>query len=95
MDHLHARLTRLALAAAAGDGFVLAGGYAVQAHGILNRVSDDVDLFTNQGDPQRFGTAVDAVQDAYTSDGLTVEVMRSGDSSPAFWSPMKTADRRR
>jgi hypothetical protein len=35
MDHLHARLTRLALAATAEDGFVLAGGYAVQAHGIL------------------------------------------------------------
>lgn len=80
MDHLHVRLTRLALAAAAGDGFVLAGGYAVQAHGILNRISDDVDLFTNQGDPQRFDAAVNAVRDAYTSDGLTVEVMRSGDS---------------
>ncbi|SHN35263.1 nucleotidyl transferase AbiEii/AbiGii toxin family protein [Actinacidiphila paucisporea] len=80
MDHLHARLTRLALAAAAGDGFVLAGGYAVQAHGILNRVSDDVDLFTDQGDPQRFDAAVNVVRDAYTADGLTVEVMRSGDS---------------
>lgn len=80
MDHLHVRLTRLALAAAAGDGFVLAGGYAVQAHGILNRVSDDVDLFTNQGDPQRFDAAVNAVRDTYASDGLTVEVMRSGDS---------------
>lgn len=78
MDHLHARLTQLALAAAAEDGFVLAGGYAVQAHGILNRVSDDVDLFTDQGDPRRFDAAVDAVRDAYTADGLSVEVMRAG-----------------
>jgi hypothetical protein len=78
MDHLHVRLTRLALAAAAEDGFVLAGGYAVQAHGILKRVSDDVDLFTNQSDPAKFDAAVDAVRDAYTSDGLTVEVVRSG-----------------
>lgn len=78
MDRLHARLTRLALTATAEQGFVLAGGYAVQAHGILKRVSDDVDLFTNQSDPAQFDAAVNAVQGVYQADGLTVEVMRSG-----------------
>jgi hypothetical protein len=78
MDHLHARLTRLALAAAAEHGFVLAGGYAVQAHGILKRVSDDVDLFTDQSDPAQFDEAVNAVQGAYQADGLTAEAVRSG-----------------
>lgn len=78
MDHLHTRLTQLALNAAAEHGFVLAGGYAVQAHGILERFSDDVDLFTDQSDPARFDTAVSAVRDAYQADGLTVEVVRSG-----------------
>jgi len=80
MDHLHARVARLALDAAAKDGFALAGGYAVQAHGILKRISDDVDLFTDQSDPEKFDTAVSAVRDAYVSDGLAVEIVRSGNT---------------
>jgi hypothetical protein len=32
------------LAAIETFGFVLAGGYAVQAHGLLKRISEDVDL---------------------------------------------------
>ncbi|MFF7194103.1 hypothetical protein ACFZAM_10390 [Streptomyces sp. NPDC008079] len=51
MDHLHARLTRLALAAAAGDGSVLAGGYAVQAHGISANV--DPPQLHGQGEQER------------------------------------------
>ncbi|MGH3305367.1 MAG: nucleotidyl transferase AbiEii/AbiGii toxin family protein [Streptosporangiaceae bacterium] len=31
--------------AASNLGFALAGGYAVQAHGVLTRPSEDVDLF--------------------------------------------------
>ena len=46
MDQLHRRLARLALAEAGAFGFCLAGGYAVQAHGFLDRPSEDVDLFT-------------------------------------------------
>ncbi|MDQ0605143.1 hypothetical protein QF037_009488 [Streptomyces canus] len=46
MDELHRRLIRIGLDALADDfGYALAGGYAVQAHQIVNRVSDDVDLF--------------------------------------------------
>ena len=48
MDSLHERLARLALSAAGDYGFCLAGGYAVQAHGFLDRPSEDVDLFTPQ-----------------------------------------------
>jgi hypothetical protein len=44
MDPFHERLARLALEAAADYGFCLAGGYAVQAHGFVDRVSKDVDL---------------------------------------------------
>jgi hypothetical protein len=39
------RLARIALDEAGSFGFALAGGYAVQAHGFLNRRSCDVDLF--------------------------------------------------
>jgi hypothetical protein len=84
MDSLHARLARLGLAAAADHGFVLAGGYAVQAHGFLRRMSDDVDLFTNQADPAGFDAAVQAVRDVYAADGLAVEVKRLGETFARF-----------
>ncbi|MFL6072953.1 MAG: nucleotidyl transferase AbiEii/AbiGii toxin family protein [Mycobacteriales bacterium] len=72
MDPFHERLTRIALEVAAGHGFVLAGGYAVAAHGIVTRISDDVDLFTNQaGGPRK---ARDAVADAYRADGIAVSL---------------------
>jgi hypothetical protein len=43
----HERLARVGLTAAAPYGFCLAGGYAVQAHGMVDRRSKDVDLFTS------------------------------------------------
>ncbi|WP_157361907.1 hypothetical protein [Haloechinothrix halophila] len=46
MDPLHERLARVGLSAIGRYGFCLAGGYAVQAHGLINRRSEDVDLFT-------------------------------------------------
>nr|WP_237419292.1 nucleotidyl transferase AbiEii/AbiGii toxin family protein [Kitasatospora sp. SID7827] len=66
---MHARLIRICLAALADDfGFALAGGYAVQAHQIVNRLSDDVDLFTpfDRRDEMPAATArvVAALQDA-------------------------------
>jgi hypothetical protein len=57
-------------------GFALAGGYAVQAHGILERPSEDVDLFTAWERRGDFAAAVEAVIDGYRSDGYTVEVIQ-------------------
>jgi hypothetical protein len=45
MDPFHERLARIALDEAGAFGFALAGGYAVQAHGFLQRFSSDIDLF--------------------------------------------------
>ncbi|MFE5326259.1 nucleotidyl transferase AbiEii/AbiGii toxin family protein [Embleya sp. NPDC056575] len=84
MDPLQARLARVGLAAAATYGFVLAGGYAVQAHGFLERVSDDVDLFTDVTDPTAFAEAVDRVAAAYRIDGLMVDVELLGDVFARF-----------
>ena len=47
MDAFHERLAQVALRAASGLGFALAGGYAVQARGFLTRPSEDIDLFTS------------------------------------------------
>lgn len=74
MDPVHLRLAEIGLRVAGRYGFALAGGYAVQAHGILDRPSEDVDLFTAWERRDDFAVAVDAVVDAYRSDGYAVEV---------------------
>lgn len=61
-------------------GFALAGGYAVQAHGILDRPSEDVDLFTAWERRGDFATAVDAVVGAYRDDGYNVEITQQFDT---------------
>jgi hypothetical protein len=61
MDPFHERLARVALRVAASYGFALAGGYAVQAHGFLDRPSADVDLFAAASAQFDFPEAVDAV----------------------------------
>jgi hypothetical protein len=78
MDPFHKRLARLALEAAAHYGFCLAGGYAVQAHGFVNRVSKDVDLFTTMAAAADFPAAQTAVVTALEADGLAVSVEREG-----------------
>jgi nucleotidyltransferase AbiEii toxin of type IV toxin-antitoxin system len=68
MDSLHERLARLALSAAGDYGFCLAGGYAVQAHGFLDRPSEDVDLFTTSAAEEQFPEALTTVIAAYKGD---------------------------
>ncbi len=70
MDLFHERLARVALQVAASYGFALAGGYAIQAHGFLDRPSADVDLFAEASARINFPEAVDAVIAAYQRDGL-------------------------
>jgi Nucleotidyl transferase AbiEii toxin, Type IV TA system len=73
MDPFHERLARVALEAAGSFGFALAGGYAVQAHGFLNRMSADVDLFAEANAESDITQAVDVVIAAYLREGLQVE----------------------
>lgn len=42
---IHRRLAQIALQIGGRYGFALAGGHAIAAHGILDRPSEDVDLF--------------------------------------------------
>jgi hypothetical protein len=76
VDAFHGRLARVGLAAAQRYGFALAGGYAVQAAGLLERPSEDVDLFTAWERRSEFDVAVAAVVAAYRADGLQVRVDR-------------------
>jgi hypothetical protein len=75
VDPFHERLALVGLAALARYGFALAGGYAVQAHGLLERPSEDVDMFTTLAAEEAFPEAVRAAVAAYTDAGLTVDVL--------------------
>jgi hypothetical protein len=81
MDDFHERLARVALVSAGKHGFALAGGYAVQVHGFLERPSEDVDLFTTMDAEDQFETAVAGVVAAYKADGLTTTSLLE---TPAF-----------
>ena len=59
MDDLQDRLVRVGLATLIEHGFALAGGYALQAHGLTDRLSEDVDRFTDRWDTAAFSRAVD------------------------------------
>lgn len=77
MDELHRRLIRIGLDALADDyGYALAGGYAVQAHRIVNRVSDDVDLFAPIDRATReMPAATERIAAAYEAAGYAVELV--------------------
>jgi hypothetical protein len=76
MDPRHRELARIGLAATQEYGFALAGGYALTTHGLVNRATEDVDLFTNHLDPDEFTRAVEAISAAFTQAGHPVTVVR-------------------
>jgi hypothetical protein len=71
---IHRWLARIGLQVGGRYGFALAGGHAIAAHGILQRPSEDVDLFADWQCRADFPTAVDAVIAAYQAEGLVVRV---------------------
>ncbi|MPZ26105.1 MAG: hypothetical protein GEV12_06555 [Micromonosporaceae bacterium] len=74
MDLFHESLARHALAALDQYGFVLAGGYAFHLHQVTDRLSRDVDLFTDRFDAEVFNLAERAVLDAYRRQGWQATV---------------------
>jgi hypothetical protein len=48
VSEFHRQVAVIALAAAGRHGFALAGGNALMAYGIIDRPTEDVDLFTDQ-----------------------------------------------
>lgn len=74
MDPYHIRLAQIGLEVGAPYGFALAGGYAIQANGFVDRPSEDVDLFTIDRYLNQFPDVAQAIVDAYTADGLDVTV---------------------
>jgi Nucleotidyl transferase AbiEii toxin, Type IV TA system len=71
LDALHREVASIALGAAAEHGFALGGGNALIAHGIIDRPTDDVDLFTDQ--ETGVTAAVGAVENALRSAGFEAD----------------------
>jgi len=70
-DPFQIEVARLALAAAREHGFALAGGHALIVHGIVDRPTEDVDLFTDEADGVQAAAAL--VVTALERAGLDVE----------------------
>jgi len=71
VSRFHGQVAAIALRAAAPHGFALGGGNALMAHGIINRATQDVDVFTNQENGVR--AAADAVETALATAGFRIE----------------------
>ena len=67
---LHRQVAAVALAAAQGHGFALGGGNALLAHGMITRLTQDVDLFTDQ--EHGVEAAADVVEEALRRAGFRV-----------------------
>jgi hypothetical protein len=71
VDEFHRAVAATALRAAARYGFALGGGNALIAYGLIDRPTQDVDLFTNREHGVR--AAAGAVETALRGAGFTVE----------------------
>jgi Nucleotidyl transferase AbiEii toxin, Type IV TA system len=71
LDELHRQVAAVALDAAQQHGFALGGGNALIAHGIIDRPTEDVDLFSAQAGAA--ATAAAAVEKALRAAGLHAE----------------------
>jgi hypothetical protein len=71
IQKFHRQVAGIALTAAARHGFALGGGNALIAHGIVDRLTEDVDLFTDRDDG--VALAADAVESALLAAGLQAD----------------------
>lgn len=90
-DNFQNAVTRIALEASAHHAFLLSGGKALQAHGLTNRPTQDIDLFTNQNDVESFDQACAKVVEALQRGGFHVEV--NHDTSTIGFAQFTVTDR--
>ncbi|WP_342318691.1 nucleotidyl transferase AbiEii/AbiGii toxin family protein [Corynebacterium mayonis] len=78
---LQTRIAQIALRVGGSHGFVLAGGKTLQVHGLSDRPTQDVDLFTNNFDVNLFSHARQLIVDKLQEAGFKVETVRN---APGF-----------
>lgn len=69
-------VTRIALAGVESAGFALSGSGAIREHGVIDRPTEDVDLFTTNQNTVEFARAVDRVLADLRGNGYEVEQTR-------------------
>ncbi|PYY51694.1 hypothetical protein DEI84_00915 [Curtobacterium sp. MCBD17_023] len=69
-------VTALVLRTVGGQGFVLAGSGAIREHGLVDRPTRDIDLFTDRYDRELFRTAVEDAVGVLSGHGYRVDVRR-------------------
>jgi predicted nucleotidyltransferase component of viral defense system len=83
LREIHRRLASVALRATSEFGFALGGGNALIAHGIIDRFTQDVDLFTD--DESGVEAAADVVEGSLRAAGFDTERLhRSTDLADLF-----------
>ena len=70
-------ITEIALAAVADRGFVLAGAGAIREHGLIDRPTEDVDLFTVVVDADVLASSARSVVEALRGAGYAAELSMS------------------
>lgn len=78
-EELQRDVTRVALRALTGTPFALAGSGAIREHGIIDRPTQDIDLFTSDVDAARFDVAVVCVVAELRASGNMVDELRRVD----------------
>lgn len=78
MDDAQRVASEIALSVLSEDGFILAGGQALAEHGVIARMSEDVDLFAlhRRHTPGTFAACVKKMTAALEAAGYMVEVTR-------------------
>ena len=77
VSEFHGQVAAIALRAAAPHGFALGGGNALIAHGVIDRFTQDVDVFSDEEGGVE--AAADAVQAALRKAGFGTERRDKGD----------------
>ncbi|GIE76544.1 hypothetical protein Aph02nite_24940 [Actinoplanes philippinensis] len=76
IDEFHLQVAKIALSVADRFGFVLGGGLALILHGIVDRPTEDVDVFGDEG--ASVASASHAVIEALAAAGIPVEQVDTG-----------------
>src|SRR5215831_1980662 len=71
LDDLHREVASIVLGAAAEHGFALGGANALMAHGVIDRPTEDVDLFTDR--ETGVAAAAGAVENALRGAGFEAD----------------------
>ena len=69
-----ARVASIALESLRQDGFALGGGFALQAHGLVDRLSDDLDAYQPKFEREPFDRGQRSLIDQFELEGLVVVV---------------------